>query len=122
MFQKIYLNRLFAHLVFLSQMNVPLEEILHDKTTKQPSLVVLGTRSLMEQILKIEEYGFQLPSTVITVAIHLLFKSRYVFNLKYSPQLFNFFVYLQTQIYGLEYKGKLPPRVTEIATALMKAL
>ncbi|XP_038063146.1 uncharacterized protein LOC119733851 [Patiria miniata] len=109
-------------LVKFFEVNVPLEETLHDKTTKQPTLVVLGTKSSMEQILlKIEEFGFHLPSTNITAAVDLLFKSHYIFNLEYSPQLFNFFLYLQTQIYGLEYTGKLPPRVTEIAMAL-KAL
>ena len=91
-----------------------LQDALKDESTKQPSLLAFGSRSSVQQIIpKIEESGFPLPSTNITAAVDYLFNSHYVFNLEYSASLVNFFIYLQTQVYGIKCTGKLPPRVTE---------
>ena len=100
-------------------MGSSIEKALEDPLTKQPTLIAIGSKASIQQIiLKIEDYGFPLATNNMTEAVDYLFKSHYVFNLEYSASLMNFFVFLQTQVYGLKYQGRVPPRVTEVAMAI----
>ena len=110
----------FSLFFSISKVSSSLQDMLQQKTTKQPTLLALGSHQSIQQFfLKIEDFGIPLDqSTNIISAVDLLFKCHYVFNLEYAAPLVNFFLYLQTQIYNLKYKGKLPPRVTEVSLAI----
>ncbi|XP_033646840.1 uncharacterized protein LOC117306346 [Asterias rubens] len=106
-------------LVKFHEVGTSAADALKDGATKQPTLLAFGSKTSIEQIiLKIEDYGFTLPSSNIVPAVDTLFKSHYVFNLEYSAQLENFFVYLQSELYGLKFKGKMSTRITEITIAI----
>ena len=111
---------IFIFFFSISKVSSSLQDMLQQKTTKQPTLLALGSHQSIQQFfLKIEEFGIPLDqSTNIISAVDLLFKCHYIFNLEYAAPLVNFFLYLQTQIYNLKYKGKLPPRVTEVSLAI----
>ena len=91
---------------------------LKDNFTRQPTLIVHGTKSVIHQlIIKIEDKAFILPTASIITAVDILYKCHYVFNLEYAAPLKDFFLFLQTQIYGMSYEGSLPSRITELSIA-----
>lgn len=101
------------------QVDQPVEMCLKDDFTRQPTLIVHGTKSEVHQLfIKIEDKAFILPTTSIITAVDLLYKCHYVFNLEYASPLKDFFLFLQSQIYGISYGGTLPSRIRELSIAL----
>lgn len=108
--------------VCVLQVHRPVTECLKDTVTRQPSLLVKGTKNNVEEIfLQIEEYACPLHTPNIVNAFDILFKSYYVYNLAYPVPASIFYLHLQTQIFGLHHDGKLPPAIREIASAVNAA-
>lgn len=98
---------------------VKFSECMKDTNTRQPSLLLFGAQSNIEQIfLQVEDYASPLTAGNITNALDILFKSYYAFNLEYPVPAVNFFLYLQIVIFGIKKDGKLPPRIREHSTAV----
>lgn len=76
------------------------------RPTRQPSLLVRGTKSRVEQLfLQVEDVTLPPQTTNIINAFDALLKSYYVFNLAYPAPVHNWYLYLQTQIFGLDLQG-----------------
>eukprot|EP00057_Strongylocentrotus_purpuratus_P028446 XP_011682920.1 PREDICTED: uncharacterized protein LOC583934 isoform X2 [Strongylocentrotus purpuratus] len=109
-------------IVHFHDVHRPVTECLKDTATRRPSLLVKGTKNNVEEIfLQIEEYACPLHTPNIVNAFDILFKSYYVYNLAYPVPASIFYLYLQTQIFGLHHDGKLPPAIREIASAVNAA-
>ena len=105
------------HLIM--QVDHPVEMCRKDNFTHQPTLLVHGTKSAIHQLfIKIEDKVFIMPTTSIITAMDILYKCHFVFNLEYAAPLKDFFLFLQTQIYGMSCGGTLPSRITALSVAL----
>ena len=93
---------------------------VQEAVTQQPSLLVIGSKSDVQQLfLQVEDFTSPLQSSSIVNAFDLLFKAYYVFNLVYPAPVHNWYLYLQTQIFGLDLQGmKMPPRIRELSAAV----
>ena len=118
-----FISKLHCAILFCNhyvQGNKPLAVCMHEAVTLQPSLLVMGTKSDVQQLfLQVEDFASPLQSPSIVNAFDALFKAYYVFNLEYPAPVHNWNLYLQTQIFGLDLQGmKMPPRVRELAAAV----
>ena len=88
--------------------------------TRQPSLLVMGTKTDVQQLfLQVEHFTSPLQTSSIVNALDALFKACYLFNLEYPAPVHNWYLYLQTKIFGLDLLGmKMPPRVRELAAVV----
>ncbi|PIK49749.1 hypothetical protein BSL78_13374 [Apostichopus japonicus] len=112
--------------------NQPIGTSVEDYTNKasaegiirrQPYLLGIGNAHEIQQFFIIVDrraIPTSRQSCNIVAATDVLFKFYYIFNLDYPPQLEDFFIYLQTEIYNIPvHPGqKLANRVKEIKVAL----
>lgn len=99
---------------------MPLNEILVNRTTKQPIILAVGPNKGA-----IEEYFIILDNEIlpseendIVSTLDLLFKIHFVFNLQFETNLKGFFQFLEFFFYNLESNIIITPRMREIKIKL----
>lgn len=86
---------------------------------KQPYILATGAdlNNIHQYFIVLDGKAIPSPKSII-YATDMLIKAHFVFNVEYSLQVRDFYIYLQTVIYGISPCQKLSNRVKEVKIAL----
>ena len=72
---------------------------------KQPYLIAIGAKrsEIYQFYVAVDQKAIPCDTSILG-AMDTLFKAHYVFGLQYSEPLHNFWVFIQTTLYGLDRK------------------